>query len=159
MSTPTSTRSLYRHLWRSLGHLSLEPPRLANLRRLLRPQLRAAFSDPHTSLESLHSTATRTLSLLRSSPRLTSNLASLTFHHTLSPIRGTPNAIRMSHLPRPIAWDPRDPGAARRAFERREKEGARDPTQRVARGVEGALRRRWGEAEGAGGGVWLGRLG
>lgn len=54
MSTPTSSRSLYRHLWRTLGHLpNLDPPRLTNLRRLLRPQLRQALADPHVSLNDL----------------------------------------------------------------------------------------------------------
>ncbi|GAA5944343.1 hypothetical protein JCM3775_002890 [Rhodotorula graminis] len=158
-ATATTTRSLYRLLWRSLGRLAyLDRPRLANLRRLLRPQLRQALAEPGATHSDLQAQTTRTLTLLRSSPRLTSNLASLFYHHSPLAIPHTRNTARLAHLARPVSWDPRDPGAARRAFERREAERERDAAVRVARGVDGGLRRAWEEAGRAAGGVWLGRV-
>ncbi|GAA6056015.1 hypothetical protein JCM3770_002142 [Rhodotorula araucariae] len=159
MLEPARTRSLYRSLWRGLARL----PRLhrsdrLNLQRLYRPQLRAALVDGQRDKQDLQEQIDRTLSLLASSPRLALNLSSLTYHHTPNFIRGAANSARLAHLPKPIVWDPKDPTAARRAWDKREKDQLRDPVWRISQSVDTGLRRMWREAEGGKHGAWLGRI-
>lgn len=100
----------------------------------------------------------RTLALLRSSPLLVKNLASLAYHHTPYAIPNTNNSSRIySHLPKPIVWNPQDPGAARRAWDKRKRDDERDEARRIAKDVDEGLKRMWKAAE-LGQGVWLGRI-
>ncbi|TNY23224.1 hypothetical protein DMC30DRAFT_57769 [Rhodotorula diobovata] len=159
MVEPLQARALYRSLWRRLGRLPrLDRPQRLNLQRLLRVELREALVRSEATETALRDQADRTLALLASSPRLTSNLASLTYHHHPGHIPGTPNSARLAHLPKPIAWDPKDPSAALKAWDKRRKDQLRDPVWRISQGVDEGLRRLWREAEDAQGGVWLGRI-
>ncbi|BGP36491.1 hypothetical protein JCM10449v2_000392 [Rhodotorula kratochvilovae] len=159
MLAPAQTCSLYRSFWRGLSRLPrLHRSEVRNLQRLYRPQFRAILTDGERDEKDLRGHVERTLSLLASSPRLASNLASLTYHHAPSPIRGAANGARLAHLPKPIVWDPKDPTAARKAWDKREKDQLRDPVTRIGQSVDGALRRMWEEAEGGERGVWLGRV-
>lgn len=100
----------------------------------------------------------RTLALLRSSPLLVKNLASLAYHHTPYAIPYTNNSSRLySHLLKPIVWNPQDPGAARRAWDKRKRDDERDEARRIAKDVDEGLKRVWTAAE-QGQGVWLGRI-
>ncbi|GAA5866394.1 hypothetical protein JCM1840_001301 [Sporobolomyces johnsonii] len=164
MTTSPQIRSLYRHFLRTLSKVSRgDTPRFLNLRRLYRPQIRqellAIAPKDSSAWKETEAKLHRTLALLASSPSFTHNLASLAYHHTPYPIPHTSNSSRLySHSPKPISWDPRDPSAVKRAWEKREKDRARDPAVTIAEGVERGLRGLWNAAEREGGGVMLGRI-
>ncbi|GAA5844993.1 hypothetical protein JCM11251_003174 [Rhodosporidiobolus azoricus] len=159
MSAGAQSRSLYRSFLRELAAISHpHRPHFINLRRLYRPQLRKAFSAAVTDPEVLRDQLDRTLSLLRSSPKLRKNLSSLSYHHTPYRLPHTNNSARLAHLPRDIAWDPQDPTAAKKAWERRAKEEEKDPVSRIGRAVHAGLMSMWEEAEKQAGGVLLGRI-
>ncbi|GAA5997366.1 uncharacterized protein JCM10292_000208 [Rhodotorula paludigena] len=158
MLEPAHARSLYRSFWRGIARLPrLHRSKLANLRRLLRQQARDACTAAEGEEKTVKDTFDRTLSMLAASPRLVKNLASLHYHHAPTHIRGTPNTTRLAHLPRPIVWDPKDPGAAQRAWDKRAKDRERDPAWHIAESVDEGLRRLVRDAEGAAGGVLFGR--
>ncbi|GAA6006681.1 hypothetical protein JCM10207_005017 [Rhodosporidiobolus poonsookiae] len=159
MSTNAQQRSLYRSFLRGLSRsLRSSRPYFVNLRRLYRPQLREALMASGGDMEQLRQQVERTLFLLESSPRLRKNLSSLSYHHTPYHLPHTSNAARLSHLPRPISWDPQNPEAAVKAADKRAKDAAKDPVQRIALGVDAGLQRLWVDAEKAAGGVLLGRI-
>ncbi|BGP12506.1 hypothetical protein JCM10213_006928 [Rhodosporidiobolus nylandii] len=157
VSTAPVTRSLYRTFLRTLARLSR--PRKAdfvNLRRLYRKQLREALLDGGLDEAALRAQVDRTLSLLSDSPWLLRSLSSLSYHHTPYPLPHTNNSSRLSHLSKRVHWDPQDPQAAGKAWERRRKEEASE-FGRISRGVDDGLRRMWREVEEERG-VWLGRI-
>ncbi|GAA5856330.1 hypothetical protein JCM8547_000872 [Rhodosporidiobolus lusitaniae] len=157
-SYSSSARSIYRVFLRGLRSSAQDQASFINLRRLYRPQLRDALTEEQISPEELLGQFNRTLSLLSSSPKLARNLSSLSYHHTPYHLPHTSNGSRLSHLPRPITWNPQDPAAAGKAWEKRRKDAVKDPVQKIAQGVEAGLGRLWREAEKARGGVLLGRI-
>ncbi|POY75341.1 hypothetical protein BMF94_1569 [Rhodotorula taiwanensis] len=158
---PATARSLYRSFRRALARVSRnDGAKRVNLTRLYSPQLRTALVDSDSDPPTLKALLDRTVSLLSSSPALTRNLASLSYHHTPYPLARTNTSSRLySHAPKPIQWNPQDPEAARRAALKRHRDDERDPTARIARAVEKGLERVVKEAErrAGGGPVWLGR--
>ncbi|GAA5931849.1 hypothetical protein JCM1841_000829 [Sporobolomyces salmonicolor] len=164
MTTIPETRSLYRHFLRTLLKVSGgDTRRFVNLRRLYRPQIRQellAISPKDSSTwKDTEAKVHRTLALLVSSPSFARNLASLAYHHTPYSLPHTSNSSRLySHTSKPISWDPRDPSAAKKAWEKREKDRAKDPAARIAEGVGRGLRGLWSAVEREGGGVMLGRI-
>lgn len=182
MSTAFQARSLYRSFWRGLWHVSRgDMGRLANLRRLYRPQIREALLDSATdentirinsaspSCPKLRSrefadprsprrTVLRTLTLLNSSRKLTRNISSLSYHHTPYHIPHANNSNRLAHLPKPIVWQPSDPMQVTKAWENRRKNEQKDVTYAMSVAIDQGLMRMWREVEGDVGNVWLGRV-
>lgn len=173
LMTTKATRSLYRSFWRGLALVARSNgARTANLRRLYRPQLRHALLSSPTDIAQVRQTSCvtslprrsssgvqltrpkavhRTLTLLGSSPALTTNLASLAYHHT--------PAASSSSSHRPIAWNPQEPLAAEKAHHKRRRDADRDPAIRISGRVQVGFERMWQEAERTGAGrVWLGRM-
>jgi len=83
-----------------------------------RPSFRS-LADISTS----HSQVNSTLALLESTRSLVTNLSDLSYHHHLHHLPRTSNASRLySHSPKPIEWDPQDPGKAMKSYMRRRKD-------------------------------------
>ncbi|EGU13335.1 putative Sulfite oxidase [Rhodotorula toruloides ATCC 204091] len=159
MSTAFQTRSLYRSFWRGLWHVSRgDMGRLANLRRLYRPQIREALLDTAMDENTIRINMLRTLTLLNSSRKLTRNISSLSYHHTPYHIPHANNSNRLAHLPKPIVWQPSDPMQVTKAWENRRKNEQKDATYGMSVAIDQGLMRMWREVEGEVGDVWLGRV-
>ncbi|BGP21440.1 hypothetical protein JCM10295v2_000315 [Rhodotorula toruloides] len=100
----------------------------------------------------------RTLTLLNSSRKLTKSIASLSYHHTPYHIAHANNSSRLSHLPKPIFWQPSDPIQVTKAWDNRRRNAQKDSTYDMAVAIDQGLMRMWREAEGDVGNVWLGRV-
>ena len=122
-----------------LSDLNSRPER-ANLVRLLRPQLRAFVQLPVEQWDTVQQrgeidttsalleqadpflvAVTSTVALLQSSPRLTHNLSSLSYHHYPGPIAHT-NPQRNNR--NTIVWKAAHPEAARKAHDTNERRQA-----------------------------------
>ncbi|GAA5996817.1 hypothetical protein JCM5350_007115 [Sporobolomyces pararoseus] len=122
--------SLYRTYLRSIrGLVGQDESKLINLRRSFNTQWRnellqaTGSMNLQEALDQVERKMSRTLSLLSSSRRLTSNLSSLSYHHHPHHIPSTSNSSRLySHTPKPIEWDPQDPGKALKVFQKRKKD-------------------------------------
>ncbi|GAA5966750.1 hypothetical protein JCM3765_000936 [Sporobolomyces pararoseus] len=122
--------SLYRSYLRTIRSLvGQDGSKLINLKRSFNTQwrnelLQAAGSTKFDkALDRLEQKMNTTMSLLSSSRRLVLNLSSLSYHHHPYHLPSTSNSSRLySHSPKPVEWDPQDPGKAMKAFEKRKKD-------------------------------------
>ncbi|GAA6011825.1 hypothetical protein JCM11491_000763 [Sporobolomyces phaffii] len=104
---------LYRRFLRGIRAVARQDAaKFENLRRSFRAQWRHEILHTSTSISSL--------ALLEGSRRLTTNLASLSYHHYPYHLPSTSNSSRLySHAPKPIEWDPQEPGKAAKLHQRR----------------------------------------